>query len=456
MADYFLAENALSESCIADIYAYMARSVQKKKIGLTGNRVNVKHKNRYDICISSEYVLKCIDNNVFENWSQVVQDKLEKNIVYREDYKVGVYEGNDNSFYNLHTDDAQETKYRNVSMVLALSHPDQYDGGKLEFPDMKLSLKLGFNTAIFFKSSLRHKVTNVTGGTRNVLITFFFNEEGGILKKSLKPKTDLRTLQHYTPTYRKKQDLDYSDNVNHPWTDDASSWFVNNNSDILIISFSGFGVPGSKPTFIFNNFLKDFKDVDQLFVRDLYQRWYLDRILSVDDKKQRTDIMGFQNIKKWLIELVNHKKYKKIIAIGCSSGAFAAILYSSILSFDKCLAFAPQTVLDEKGRKDIGDTRFPKTSSLIQKLLTDTPNQSLLDLRNINHINTDIHYGKYSDGGIDAKHAERLKDTCNLYPHESKQHMIALELRNSGMLKLIISHAILELKESIRKDDSIP
>lgn len=457
MEDYFFANNALSESCIADIYAYMARSTQKKRIGLTGNRVNVKHKNRYDVYVSSEYVLKYIDKNVFENWSKVVKERLGKEIIYREEYKVGVYEGEDNSFYNIHTDDARETKYRNISMVLALSHPDQYEGGKLEFPDLNLSLKLEFNTAIFFKSSLRHKVTNVTGGTRNVLITFFFDEEGGNMKQMLKAKTDPRTLKHYTPIiYRdmianKKSDVDYSDNTTHSWTDNDSSWFVNNNSDVLIVSFSGFGVPGSKPTFIFSNFLKSFGDVDQLYLRDLYQRWYLDKIIKVEDKK-RCDILGIQNIKEWILDLVSHKKYKRIIAIGCSSGAFAAILYSSLLKFDKCIAFAPQTVITEEGRSELNDSRFPKTSSYIQKLLADTQNYKFMDLKNIEPMNTDIHYGEHSEGGVDARHAKRLESTCNLYSHDSKQHMIALELRNSGMLRLIMSNALLELKESIRGD----
>ena len=40
-----------------------------------------------------------------------------KNIKFRESWKIGVYKGEEESFYNYHTDDARETKYRCISMV---------------------------------------------------------------------------------------------------------------------------------------------------------------------------------------------------------------------------------------------------------------------------------------------------------------------------------------------------
>ena len=454
MADYFFSHNALSESCIADIYSYMARA--KKRQGLTGNRVNLKHKNRYDIYVSSEYVLSCIDKEIFTNYSASVFHNLNKKLVYREPYKVGVYEGEDSSFYNIHTDDARETKYRSISMVLALTPPDQYEGGYLEFPDLNLSFKLEFNTAIFFKSSLRHKVTNVTSGMRNVLISFFFDEEGGKLKTELKSPIDSRTLNYYEPVLKRSEpkskfDVDYNDNSPHEWSDDDSHWFVDNSSDVLLISFAGFGASGSKPTFIFHNFLKDFDDIDQLFVRDLSCRWYLEKIRLINENNQRCDVVGIQNIQKWLFKLTNKKNYKRIIAIGCSSGGYAAILYSSLLNFDKCIAFSPQTIINKEGREEIDDTRYPKTSQYIQRLLNHTENSMFMDLKNISLIDTDIHYGACSEGGVDARHAERME--CNHFPHNSNQHMIALELRNSGMLKIILSNALQKLKESIKKDE---
>lgn len=454
MGDYFFGHNALSESCIADIYSYMARA--KKRPGLTGNRVNLKHKNRYDIYVSSEYVLSCIDKEIFKNYGDPVLRNLNKKIMYREPYKVGVYEGEDNSFYNIHTDDARETRYRCVSMVLALTPPDQYEGGFLEFPDLNLSLKLEYNTAIFFKSSLRHRVTNVESGNRNVLISFFFDEDGGKLKTELKSDTDRRTLEYYKPVLQRaapksKVDVDYNDNSPHEWTNKDSSWFVDNGSDILLVSFSGFGSAGSIPTFIFHNFLKNFGYVDQLFIRDLSCRWYLDKIKSYNENDQRSDVIGIQNIQKWIHKLTNVKNYKRIISIGCSSGGFAAILYSSLLNFDKCIAFSPQSVISKDGRAEVGDERYPKTSNYIQGLLRNTENSKYMDLQNLELISTDIHYGARSDGGIDARHSERLE--CNLFPHNSNQHMIALELRNSGILKIILANAIMELKESIKIED---
>ena len=133
-------------------------------------------------------------------------------------------------------------------------------------------------------------------------------------------------------------DIDYSDFKKKPWSDTDDFFYdVNdtNDNETLIVSFAGMGYKDSLPTFNFYNFLKQFPNVDKLFLRDTGPpdstvwtcRYYL---------------MGFRhnthNIEtsiEFIRKLVNKKKYKKIIGIGCSAGGYAATLYGTILNFDK-------------------------------------------------------------------------------------------------------------------------
>lgn len=56
---------------------------------------------------------------------------------------------------------------------------DSYEGGLLEFPEEEFSIKPKIGTFIFFKGdhNLPHRVSEVTGGSRNVIISFFWPKE---------------------------------------------------------------------------------------------------------------------------------------------------------------------------------------------------------------------------------------------------------------------------------------
>lgn len=162
--------------------------------------------------------------------------------------------------------------------------------------------------------------------------------------------------------------------------------------------------------------------------------------------KNNTNTLG-ETI-EFIRRLTTTKKYKKIIALGCSAGGYAAILFGNILNFSKIIAFSPQTVLNDKKESLIGDVyNAHNTCKWLQNLhKQDVEYQKALDLINYVPFNSkiDIHYSIRGNKGIDKNHAIYISGdlNCNLYEHPGNDHMIALTLRNEGKLKDIIDEAI--------------
>jgi len=85
-----------------------------------------------------------------------------------EDVQVGRY--TEGSFYDWHRDSGtprDNGQIRKLSIVMALSDPDSYEGGDFEFEEDYLQLnRFGQGDIIVFPSYLRHRVTPVTAGVR--------------------------------------------------------------------------------------------------------------------------------------------------------------------------------------------------------------------------------------------------------------------------------------------------
>ena len=79
--------------------------------------------------------------------------------------------------YKPHKDSFQNEQgiTRKLSMVVQITPPDSYEGGLLQFPDIKgydSSLTMEQGTAIVFPSYLLHGVTPVTSGKRKSLVVW--------------------------------------------------------------------------------------------------------------------------------------------------------------------------------------------------------------------------------------------------------------------------------------------
>lgn len=452
--NYKLYENVLDVEFIDNLLSRINENNYND--GMTGGRVNLKHKNRKDLFINDVKLLSLIDDKIYTNLYEDVKINF-KDIKYREKWKLGKYLGDNNSHYSSHRDDTIDVAYRTVSMIVALSDPSDYEGGELCFDELNVSLKLNQGSIVVFKSSVLHHVNPVTSGNRIVLISFFFDDDGRKIKKEISKITNFSAykpiLSNMQLVYTEiddnnekidmlkfKGDIDYADkSIEHPWNDEDDFWFEDNDSDILLVPFAGMGWKQSIPTFIFYNFLKSYTNIDKLFIRDINCRYYITGLKNTTgDLEDTIEILR---------KKISHKKYKKVVAIGCSAGGFAAILFGQLLQFDKVIAFSPQTVIDDKKDSLIGDIyNAPKTCQWLRSLFTENAfYHKCLDLRNFAPFKTpiDIHYSVNGNKGIDKKHALYLEgDSCKIFEHPGNDHMIALTLRNKGELKEIIDKEI--------------
>ena len=424
--------------------------------GRVGNRVNPKQKIRKDLFIEKKDLLEYIDNTFYNKLYENINENF-SDIKYREKWKIGYYDEIDSGFYNLHTDTAGDTKYRNISSVIMLSNANDYEGGELYFPDLNKTFKLDKGDIIVFDSTLLHGVRPITKGKRHVLISFFFDDNGMKIKEKFvknlnldnyKPQLSNFKFQYPKNNYKSgkeidlynKGDIDYSDLWNKDkWTNDDDYFFEDNNSDILLITFAGMGWKKSVPTFIFYNFLKKYDNIDKFFLRDIKMRYYLTGLKNNTDNLNDT----IEFIKK----IITKKKYKKIIGLGCSAGGYAAILFGTLLQFDKIIAFSPQVVLTSKKESLIDDIyNAPQTCKWLSEMnKNDSFYQKCLDLKNFIPFNNEIniHYSVNGTRGCDKKHALYLEsNNCKIIEHPGNDHMIALTLRNNGKLKEIIDSCL--------------
>ncbi len=465
----FVYDNIGNEEFITNILAY----IEHKEFhdGLVGNRVDINQKKRKDLFIKEPSMLRFIDNYIFDNMYVNIKEHF-GDIKYREHWKIGKYYGNEDGFYNAHRDTTGDTKYRTMSMICSLSDPSEYVGGELCFDELGEVIKLKKGQLVIFDSSLLHRVTPVTYGIRIVLIGFMFDEIGKQIKQAISQVPNFNMyISNYIPlldnitidytnepanismnimdssknliTKQVLGDIDYSDRyIDHPWKVTDDYYFEDNSSDVLLVTFAGMGWKDSIPTFIFYNFLKSYTNIDKLFLRDINCRYYISGL--------KHSTTSFEDTIRLYRELVNRKQYKKIIALGCSAGGYAAILYGQLLGFDKVIAFSPQTVLTSLKEDLIGDIyNAPKTCQWLRTLnMENTEYQKALDLNNFRPFKTpiDIHYSVNGNKGIDKKHALYLQSTnCTTFEHPGNDHMIALTLRDQGKLKPIIDAAIINL-----------
>jgi hypothetical protein len=128
------------------------------------------------------------------------------------------------------------------------------------------------------------------------------------------------------------------------------SFFIENNNDVLVVSFGSMGRAPANPDdpnidlndskyFDFFRFLPDnFKNIDIHYYWDPDQYCYHKGIRGLS-----TDI---DSTVKYLRERIGDR-YKKVIFMGLSGGGYAAILFGSLLNINHVVAFYPSTQLIE-------------------------------------------------------------------------------------------------------------
>lgn len=183
MNKHIVLGNFISDAEVEEIIKFSkSYHEQDSKIGYT---IQEDKKRRKDIFYSDNDV-KELDNIIFKKSKPIVKSVFDIDIEYREIYKMGRYYGDDKGFYNPHSDTQGGMDYRKISGVVCLTDSTNYEGGIFEFPGMKKGYRFSKGDAIFFDSNMFHGVNPVTSGLREVVICFFFDNDGYLqrLKKN--------------------------------------------------------------------------------------------------------------------------------------------------------------------------------------------------------------------------------------------------------------------------------
>jgi len=124
---------------------------------------------------------------------------------------------------------------------------------------------------------------------------------------------------------------------------------------------------------------------------------------------------------------------EEVVMIGGSTGAYAAILFGSLVGCE-VHAFSPQTFIDPELRREHEDRRFPNEIAALLPHM----DMRYADLRPIvERSETPVQVYYAASHPLDKLHAERVGDLGNvtLHPFEWDSHLLLRELRDRGWLE---------------------
>jgi hypothetical protein len=178
--------------------------------------------------------------------------------------------------------------------------------------------------------------------------------------------------------------------------------------------------------------------VKRLFVRDLRQAWYHRGMPGYGDTLM--DVAGA------LADVVERQHVRRLIVAGNSAGAYAALVFGTLLGADAALCFAPQTTIDPNELHSIGDHRWDEylvpldAAGAIDRSWADVA-QALPAARR-----ADTRYRVFFDDSlaVDRAHAERLigLEGVSLYRFGHGRHRLVNSLRESGVLQRLLQREL--------------
>lgn len=171
--------------------------------GMVGHSIDLQRKRRMDYFLNEERIIKELDDKIFYELNNLIKEKFNFDIKYREIYKIGHYSSKDNGYYNSHTDKQGGMDYRNISIVVCLSKKEEYEGGEFILNTLGNIFKLDFGDVLLFRSELIHNVIPVYSGDRYVIISFMFDELHYLYFKTVlnTRKNDLNNYDSYNKIF---------------------------------------------------------------------------------------------------------------------------------------------------------------------------------------------------------------------------------------------------------------
>ena len=207
----------------------------------------------------------------------------------------------------------------------------------------------------------------------------------------------------------------------------AVSLDMASDSRTLLLAFGGLQGRIGMPPFEFLRLTGDFP-VKRLFLRDVRQAWYH---CGTPEHGATIDAVA-----ESLRVLIAAHRVERLVTAGNSAGAYAALLFGTLLGADTALSFAPQTTLDLRHLQEIDDHRWDETLvPLVQAGAIDS-RWANLAVAIPRSRRSDTSYQIYFDDTltVDRLHAERLAgiDGVRLYRFGHGSHHLARALREVG------------------------
>jgi peroxiredoxin/predicted 2-oxoglutarate/Fe(II)-dependent dioxygenase YbiX len=149
--------------------------VATEQSGVGGQEIDHTYKNRRDHQIADPEVIRLVNDRLARRIVPEVRKAFNYEITRFEHLRIGAYDAGA-GYFRAHRDNTKPaTAHRKFALTLCLN--DAYEGGYLNFPEYGKQLyRPPAGGAVVFSILLLHEVTDVTGGRRLTLITFFFGE----------------------------------------------------------------------------------------------------------------------------------------------------------------------------------------------------------------------------------------------------------------------------------------
>lgn len=229
----------------------------------------------------------------------------------------------------------------------------------------------------------------------------------------------------------------FEKNIKNPLTPIAIDFDVNRH--VLLICFSGLAGKLGLPIFEFNRLTSKMDGVNKIYLRDAQKLWYHRGVQGVGK--------NIAAIATFLKGYTRHPSTRRIVVLGNSGGAYAALLFGYLLTADEVHAFSPKTIISPLKRLLIYDLPRREPARGLWKLFW-FGERKYFDLKRVfsnsvgRHNTFHIYYSAYNR--IDHFHAVRMGTLAGVHLHAyaHAEHNLIKHLRQSGELVQIIEKAL--------------
>jgi hypothetical protein len=182
------------------------------------------------------------------------------------------------------------------------------------------------------------------------------------------------------------------------------------------------------------------KPLNRILIRDITNSWYHHCVTGLGENIDEVVV----NLRK----IIEQIQPSRVITLGQSMGAYAAIMFGQLLEVDRVLAFGTLSFLEPEKAREIDDTRW---LSIMETLVTEQLKIKYLDLLQLcqnskYHPDLKIFYGQKPDPetrgnlNLDDFHANRMAvlPNCSLYPYPDSGHAIVKYLIDNGLIDRLL------------------